>query len=77
MILCLLEDLLPRKQTLTVPHTGLDQDRYKEAIRQRNRRMRLNSQPELCHYCNKCTRFTTDGMFILKFIREHNQLIAL
>ena len=61
MILCLLEDLTPRKQTLIVPHTGLDSDRYKAAMQVRNHRMRLYSQPELRHYCNRCTHFTTDG----------------
>ena len=61
-ILSLLEDLLKRNQSLSVPHTGLDQDRYKEAMKLRNHRMRLYSQPEIRHYCNKCTRFTTDGM---------------
>ena len=66
MILSLLEDLSSRKQTLSVPHSGLDQDRYKEAIRLWNRRMRLYSQPEIRHYCKKCTRFTTDG--VLQFI---------
>ncbi|KAF8968974.1 hypothetical protein BDZ97DRAFT_1654410 [Flammula alnicola] len=61
IILSLLEDLSPRKETLSVPHTGLDQDRYKAAMQSRNRCMRLYSQPEITHYCNKCTRFTTDG----------------
>ncbi|KAF8886257.1 hypothetical protein CPB84DRAFT_1685162 [Gymnopilus junonius] len=61
MILSLLEDLVPRKQVLSVPHTGLDQDRYKEAMQVRNHRMRLYSQPEVRHYCNKCTRWTTDS----------------
>ncbi|KAF8911997.1 hypothetical protein CPB84DRAFT_1841711 [Gymnopilus junonius] len=46
MILSLLEDLVPRKQVLSVLHTGLDQDQYKEAMQVRNRRMRLYSQPE-------------------------------
>ncbi|EDR07736.1 uncharacterized protein LACBIDRAFT_298235 [Laccaria bicolor S238N-H82] len=31
-ILCLLEDLSPQNETLSVPHTGLDQDRYKTAM---------------------------------------------
>jgi hypothetical protein len=71
MILSLLEDFSSRKQILSVHHSGLDQDRYKEAIRLRNHRMRLYSQPEIRHYCNKCTRFTTDGVF---FKLSHCQL---
>lgn len=82
MILSLLEDLSPRKETLSVPHTGLDQDRYKVAMQSRNRRMRLYSQPEIRHYCNKCTRFTTDGTSLFTVFtilidqgKTYNQLI--
>jgi hypothetical protein len=64
MIYCLLEDLIARKQTLSVPHkTCQDKDRYLDAIRVRNQRMRLYSQPVVRHYCNKCTRFNRDGKF--------------
>jgi hypothetical protein len=64
MIYCLLEDLIARKQTLSVPHkTCQDKDRYLDAIRVRNQRMRLYSQPVVRHYCNKCTRFNLDGKF--------------
>ena len=62
VILCLLEDLRAREQTLVVQHKDIeDKDRYKEAMRVRNRRLRLYSQPELLHYCNKCTRFLDNG----------------
>ncbi len=62
VILCLLEDLRSRQQILVVQHKDIeDKDRYKEAMRTRNRRMRLYSQPELLHYCNKCTRFFDNG----------------
>jgi len=62
VILCLLEDLHAQEQTLVVQHKDIeDKDRYKEAMRVRNRRLRLYSQPELLHYCNKCTRFFDNG----------------
>jgi hypothetical protein len=51
-------------------HTGLDSDRYKAAMQVRNHRMRLYSQPELRHYCNRCTRFTTDGQLPFTYLFE-------
>lgn len=60
-IISLLEDCQLRQQTLAVPHGGPARDRFLEAMRVRNNRLRLCSQPELFHYCNKCTRFL-DGM---------------
>ncbi|KAF8799170.1 hypothetical protein BYT27DRAFT_7228010 [Phlegmacium glaucopus] len=56
-ILSLLEDSQLQRATLVVPHGGLAKDRFTEAIRIRNNRFRLCSQPELFHYCNKCTRW--------------------
>jgi hypothetical protein len=55
-ILCLLEDCLSQKRTLVVPHGGAARDRFSEAVRLRNKRFRLCSQPELFHHCKKCTR---------------------
>ena len=63
MIMCLLEDHSGRQQRLIVPHGGLDKDRYKAAIQARNIRMRLYSQPELRHYCKRCTRFFSQSRY--------------
>lgn len=62
---CLIEDHLERGKTLVVPHTGEQKDRFIEAVRAHNARMRLFSQPEISHFCHKCTRFYTapDGTF--------------
>jgi len=63
IILSLLEDHFLRQKSLSVPHGGLDKDRYKAAMQARNIRMRLYSQPELRHYCKKCTRFLKGSLF--------------
>ncbi|KAF8056266.1 hypothetical protein FPV67DRAFT_650208 [Lyophyllum atratum] len=46
MTLCLLEDFERRSKTLVIPHTGAPKDRFTNAIRERNIRFRLYSQPE-------------------------------
>ena len=56
-LLSLLEDCGSRGATLTVPHTGLAKNRFTGAVQARNNRLRLCAQPELFHYCLKCTRF--------------------
>jgi hypothetical protein len=63
-ILSLLEDCQLQKSTLVVPHGGLAKDRFTAAVQTRNNRFRLCSQPELLHYCKKCTRFYP-GMFFM------------
>jgi hypothetical protein len=62
LILSLLEDHTLQGKILSVPHGGLDKDRYKAVMQARNIRMRLYSQPELQHYCTKCTRFLDQGL---------------
>jgi hypothetical protein len=57
LILSLLEDCHSRQQALMVPHDGTQKNRFTEAIRARNLRFRLYSQPEIRHYCKKCVRF--------------------
>ncbi|EDR10781.1 uncharacterized protein LACBIDRAFT_324667 [Laccaria bicolor S238N-H82] len=42
-------------QSLSVPHGGLDKDRYKLAMQPQSIRMQLYSQPELWHYCSEKT----------------------
>ena len=56
-ILSLLEDCQLQNLTFVVPHGGPAKDRFTEAVRARNNRFRLTSQPVLLHFCNKCTRF--------------------
>jgi len=72
-ILSLLEDCKTQQSTLVVPHGGLSKDRFTEAVRARNERLRLSSQPELLHYCNKCTRLYS-GMF---FLSNFNGILIL
>jgi hypothetical protein len=56
VILSLLEDHQMRQETLVVPHTGDQRERSKATMQARNARIRLYGQPEIHHYCNKCTR---------------------
>ncbi|KDR67274.1 hypothetical protein GALMADRAFT_283614 [Galerina marginata CBS 339.88] len=55
-ILSLLEDHRERQAILTVPHTGEQADRFTEAIRERNHRIKLCGLQEILHRCKKCTR---------------------
>lgn len=63
IILSLLEDYAGRNAILRVPHGGDQNDRFTEAMRERNERIRTYGQPELSHYCDKCLRVweTKDG----------------
>lgn len=70
-ILSLLEDCQLQRSTLVVPHGGLAKDRFTAAVQTRNNRFRLCSQPELLHYCKKCTRFYPGIIFIAL---SHNML---
>ena len=60
VIKALLLDCLRRQSILIVPK-GEQKDWFTEAIRDRNLRIQLYGQPELKHYCNKCTRFYRDA----------------
>jgi len=51
ILLSLLEDTWRRDTVLTVPHGGLQSDRFKVVIQERNARVRLYGQPELRHLC--------------------------
>ncbi|EDR02614.1 uncharacterized protein LACBIDRAFT_308276 [Laccaria bicolor S238N-H82] len=55
-ILSLLEDHRERISTLIVPHTGEQTDRFTQAIKARNARIKLYGQKEISHRCKKCTR---------------------
>jgi KDZ transposase family protein len=74
-ILSLLEDCQLQRSTLVVPHGGLAKDRFTTAVQTRNNCFRLCSQPELLHYCKKCTRFYP-GIFFNHLI-SHKTLIEI
>lgn len=57
ILLSLLEDAQRRETALMIPHGGLQADRFKLAMRDRNSRIRLYGQPELRHLCQGCVRF--------------------
>lgn len=69
IIMSLLEDKLRAHQQLQVPHTGLQKDRFKEAMAERNKDFVLNGQPDaVCHACDKCfRRYETEDGEIRKF----------
>ena len=60
-LLSLLEDCQLQKSTLVVPHKGTlgasGMTRFAEAVHVRNECLWHCSQPELFHYCKKCTWF--------------------
>ena len=56
VILSLLHDCEGRQLHLEVPHTGLQKDRFKSAMRERNLGFVREGQPEVDHWCRKCTR---------------------
>lgn len=61
VVLSLLEDrAINNGGFLDVPHGGDQQDRFKEATRERNARIQAYGQPEVFHRCDKCTRFFDD-----------------
>jgi len=55
-ILSLLLDSQKHHSILVVPHDGEQANRFKQAIRQRNARIKLYGQPEILHACKKCVR---------------------
>ena len=75
VIVSLLEDHAKCNDTLKVPHTGLQKDRLRAAMKGRNLRMQLYNQPEVHHYCKGCCRFYADsegkGNAIRHVVRQH------
>ncbi|KZP11814.1 hypothetical protein FIBSPDRAFT_664129, partial [Athelia psychrophila] len=55
-IFCLLEDRTARDVHLELPHTGEQKDRLQAAMQEQNERIIRFGQPELLHYCDRCTR---------------------
>ncbi|KAH0839405.1 hypothetical protein J3R83DRAFT_135 [Lanmaoa asiatica] len=75
VIKALLLDSLRRQSMLVVPK-GEQKDRFTQAIKERNLRIQLYGQPELKHYCNKCTRFYKDAngigmVHVIWFVPTH------
>lgn len=56
VLLALLEDHGDRHTILTVPHTGLQKDRFTTQMASRNERIIVEGQPEISHWCEKCMR---------------------
>lgn len=56
VILSLLRDRQVNLRRLEVPQTGLQKDRFKAAMQERNLRFVKEGQPEIDHWCRKCTR---------------------
>ncbi|KAF8807013.1 hypothetical protein BYT27DRAFT_7292820 [Phlegmacium glaucopus] len=55
-IVSLLEDHRERNSTLILPHTGEQANRFTEAIKARNARIKLYGQTEVNHRCDMCMR---------------------
>ena len=56
-LLSLLKDCGNQKAILTVPHTRLAKNWFTGAVQMHNNCLCLCAQPELFHYCLKCTQF--------------------
>ncbi|RDX47181.1 hypothetical protein OH76DRAFT_1354889 [Lentinus brumalis] len=54
--LALLRDAELHATILQVPHGGIQKNRYTDAMRLRNERIRRSGQPEYAHWCTKCHR---------------------
>jgi hypothetical protein len=55
-LLALLEDHAHRQAVLTLPHDGLQKDRFTEAMKARNLHFQQAGQEEYGHACKKCVR---------------------
>jgi hypothetical protein len=60
MLVSLLRDCFKQDIPLLLPHAGSQKDRFTKAIQARNIQIQLYGQPEITHYCQKCTRFYKD-----------------
>ncbi|KAI0083669.1 hypothetical protein BDY19DRAFT_865903, partial [Irpex rosettiformis] len=70
-LLCLLEDRQKNSTVLNLPHHGLQEHRFDQAMEERNERIQANGLPDVCHYCLKCTRMYDDrkgGLGILSAV---------
>lgn len=61
ILLALLEDCERHRNLLIIPHGGNQNERLKDVMRTRNRRIQLYGHEEFRrHYCKKCTRMYKD-----------------
>ena len=57
VIYSLLDEKKRHREQLKVPHTGLQSDRFKQAMEERTQDIILNGQPDaVLHACDKCFR---------------------
>jgi len=68
LLYCLLEDAMECQEYLVVKHHGKQKDHFNDLIQAWNQHMRINSQPELTHFCDKCTRWFRDADGISMFV---------
>ena len=72
-IISLWEDAIMRNSTLSLPHGGLQADRFTQALDERSDRIRLYGFAEIHHRCDQCVRAIPavgeTGMTILSFIQ--------
>ena len=68
-LLCLLQDAVEREEHLVVKHTGDQKDRFVDLVQACNQRIRIEGQPEVTHFCDKCTRWylNSDGQGTYSF----------
>jgi hypothetical protein len=57
ILLWLLEDCIKHATQLVVSHDGDQQNRFRDAMKQRNERIILDGLPDVPHCCQKCIRF--------------------
>lgn len=70
LLFCLLEDAVEREEYLVVKHTGEHKDRFNDLVQARNQRVRIAGQPEVTHFCDKCTRWYFDSDGKRKYMSE-------
>ncbi|KAI0336345.1 hypothetical protein GY45DRAFT_1393616 [Cubamyces sp. BRFM 1775] len=68
VLLALLRDMERTGGVLQVPHGGHQKDRFTEAMRARNERIRRSGQPEYAHWCTRCVRRVDDTDGITRFV---------
>ena len=55
LVYCLLEDAMEQQEYLVVKHTGNQKDYFTKCVWACNECMHIEGQPELTHFCGKCT----------------------
>ena len=55
LLYCLFEDATKQQEYLILIHTGDQKDHFNEPVQVQNQHMCIEGQPELTHFCDKCT----------------------